>query len=115
VQDETIDEDKKEQLIRRYCNTYHLEEKNINYDIIIKHWDLERELRKKMLNCERSRRVEFFKDCYNILYTSCPWLVSTGTAYDNYSLSENWFINNNLPKHAPILEIEAGQVIVQKP
>ena len=37
---------KKKQLIRPYCSTYHLEEKNINYDIIIKHWNLERELQK---------------------------------------------------------------------
>jgi 2-polyprenyl-3-methyl-5-hydroxy-6-metoxy-1,4-benzoquinol methylase len=108
VLNETSDEYKKEQLIRRYCNTYHLEEKNINYDMIIKHWNLERKLQKEMLKCERSRRVDFFMDCYNILYTSCHWLVSTGIADNNQSASKNWFISNNLPKNAQILEIGGG-------
>jgi len=108
MQKEIIDVDKKNKLIRRYCYNYHLEEKNISYDMIIKHWTLERELAKKMRECERSNRTEFFKDCYHILYTSCPWLVSTGMSDSKRSDWINWCINSTLPKKAQILEIGGG-------
>lgn len=101
--------DNKKRLIKRYCKNYGFNTNIITYDMIIQHWDLERELAKQMQAYSGPNRAYFFKDCYQTLYTSCPWLVSTGISENRLDDWRDWWINSiGLPKDAKILEIGGG-------
>ncbi len=77
-------------LIRRYCNNYGLDQTRITYDMIMHHWNLERQLTEKMRSCPADEHTLVFKECYHELYSSCPWLVPTGITESNSDNGMNW-------------------------
>ena len=89
-----------------YCQLLNLEPQNITIDMIMKHWTLERELAQKMIKSNSSERVELFMDCYNALFSTCPWLLSTGTREISYQVNDWWI--HTVPEFANILELGGG-------
>ena len=95
-------------LIDRYCDNYHLSKGDITFAMIMDHWNLERDLAEKMRSCPENNRAVFFKECYDKLYHSCPWLVPTGIAQHSTDDWITWWVHYSLSMDARILEIGGG-------
>lgn len=63
------------ELIERYKNNYCIApEAPISEEMILRHWELEKELTQKLLNSTPENRFEVFEECYSKLYSELQWL-----------------------------------------
>jgi SAM-dependent methyltransferase len=79
-----MNEPRGQELIDRYKANYNIPaDAVISEDMILKHWDLEKELTRRLLNSKADNRLETFESCYSTLYSELKWLneyVDKGTS-----------------------------------
>ncbi len=64
-----------QELINRYRWNYGLPmNMHLTEDMILKHWDLEKQLTKQLLESTADNRWEVFERCYTTLYSQLEWL-----------------------------------------
>lgn len=64
-----------EQLVKRYIEQYSFpDEACITEEMVIRHWELEKELTKKLLESSVENRWEVFDYCYSKLFSDLDWL-----------------------------------------
>lgn len=64
-----------QELINRYRWNYGLPmDLDLTEDMILKHWDLEKQLTKQLLESTADNRWEVFERCYTTLYSKLEWL-----------------------------------------
>lgn len=104
-------EPKGEKLIYAYKKNYNIpNEEVITEKMILNHWELEKNLTKKLLNSNKENRWEIFEECYSILYGKLDWLnkSNAGNQFDSSEISKNWV---NLIGEPPqkIYEVGSGK------
>jgi SAM-dependent methyltransferase len=62
-------------LIRRYRSNYGISpDSAITEEMILRHWELEKSLRKELLESNANERCDVFAACYGRLYSELEWL-----------------------------------------
>jgi hypothetical protein len=62
-------------LIRRYQSNYGISlDSAITEEMILRHWNLEKILRKELLESDANERCDVFAACYSRLYSELDWL-----------------------------------------
>jgi SAM-dependent methyltransferase len=82
-----------EELIRRYRANYRLaDDCVITEEMVLKHWELERRLRRKLLESTPANRWDVFDTCYTELYGTLSWLSRSESAISDplSVIYENW-------------------------
>lgn len=67
------------ELVIRYQHNYNLQPGEVTFDMVMKHWNLEKKLTKELLASSVSNRNAVFINAYNTLYTELPWLLKSGS------------------------------------
>jgi SAM-dependent methyltransferase len=101
-----------EELVIRYANNYNLPPDEITFDMVQKHWLLEKSLTKQLLGSTPKNRQTTFYDAYNTLYNELPWLAKSGSNI-NHTASDQIYTNRWLPllkeiKGKSIYEVGSG-------
>ena len=64
-----------QELIERYKKNYGIPaDAPITEEMILRHWNLEKDLTQKLLKSTPENRFEIFEDCYSKLYSELEWL-----------------------------------------
>ncbi|MEO7803955.1 MAG: class I SAM-dependent methyltransferase [Actinomycetota bacterium] len=64
-----------EELISRYRSNYSIpQETLVTEEMILRHWELEKELTGRLLGSQPSNRWQIFEECYTTLYSELAWL-----------------------------------------
>ena len=100
-----------QELINRYKGNYKIsDDVLISEDMILKHWQLEKALRIRLLESTPENRWETFEKCYTMLYKELEWLNKYSKSGSNVSpekLYAKWpLIIGEIPKD--IFEIGSG-------
>ncbi|HEY4194326.1 MAG TPA: class I SAM-dependent methyltransferase [Mucilaginibacter sp.] len=100
-----------DELVIRYAHNYGLPQDSLTIDMVLRHWELEKALTKKLFESTPQNRKKVFYDAYNALYNELTWLQKTGTIHDE--LSAEVFTNRWLPllgdvKGKRVYEIGSG-------
>jgi len=70
-----VNEPKGQELIDRYKENYSIPaDAPITEEMILRHWELEKELTGRLLNSQSDNRLEIFETCYSRLYSELKWL-----------------------------------------
>lgn len=100
-----------QELINRYKGNYKIsDDVLVSEDMILNHWQLEKELRNRLLESTPENRWETFEKCYTILYKELEWLnkySGSGNKISPEKLYAKWpLIIGEIPKD--IFEIGSG-------
>ena len=99
-------------LVSRYKKTYQIaDEIDISEEMILKHWELEKKLAKKLRESTEETRWNTFEQCYTELYSELDWLNrDIGTSGGKYSQKKYmiwpFLLGNDVKK---IYEIGSGK------
>lgn len=101
-----------EELVIRYANNYNLQPDEITFEMVQKHWLLEKSLTKQLLESTPQNRQTTFYNAYNTLYNELPWLAKSGSNV-NHTTSEQIYAKRWLPllkeiKGKRIYEVGSG-------
>ena len=97
------------ELIYKYKENYHIsKDEAITEEMILKHWELEKNLTRQLLNSNSENRWTIFEECYSNLYNEVKWLNKTENQLDKSIFFKNWV---NLIGHSPqkVYEIGSGK------
>jgi 2-polyprenyl-3-methyl-5-hydroxy-6-metoxy-1,4-benzoquinol methylase len=82
-----MNEPRGQQLIERYKENYGIAQQAIiTEEMILQHWELEKQLTQELLQSHPESRWETFEKCYTILYEKLEWLnrlIDSGTEVEN--------------------------------
>ncbi|MGA1977602.1 MAG: class I SAM-dependent methyltransferase [Bacteroidales bacterium] len=100
------------ELVRRYKEQYRIrDEVTITPEMVLKHWNLERELTERLIKSNPDNRWEVFDYCYSALYRECEWLNKYIEKKDPIPIEIEYKVYTdiigNLPKQ--IYEIGSGE------
>lgn len=101
----------KSTIVSRYRSNYKIRaEISITYEMVLFHWNLERELTKRILESAQDERWFVTEKCYTQLYESIPWVQEVEPAPAG-SLEQRYALWSKLLCPAPkrIYEIGSGQ------
>ena len=81
-------------LIDRYKKNYHINnDVKITEEMILAHWELEKQLTKEILESNPENRWKVFERCYSVLYNELWWLnqyVGTSSKIPPSCRYNNW-------------------------
>jgi SAM-dependent methyltransferase len=102
------------ELIERYKKNYHIApEAPISEEMILRHWELEKELTQELLRSSSENRFKVFENCYSKLYSELKWLNECEKKAIPYSIREHdfqiWKTLIGSPLTQKIYEIGSGK------
>jgi SAM-dependent methyltransferase len=95
-----------ENLVLGYAHNYNLSEDSVTIDMVFKHWNLEKDLTKQLLDSTPQNRKKVFYEAYNTLYNELPWLVKSGSNV-NFELSDQVYMQRWM---SILVEIEGKNI-----
>jgi len=102
------------ELIERYKNNYCIApDAPISEEMILRHWELEKELTQKLLESTPENRFEVFEECYSKLYSELIWLNEYVKKNIPYSTMDRgfriWLTLIGAPSTQRIYEVGSGK------
>ena len=102
------------ELIERYKKNYGISsDACVTEKMILRHWELEKELTQELLSSTPDNRFEVFENCYSRLYSELEWLNQYVKTDISHSAMEQqfriWFTLIGAPLSQRIYEVGSGK------
>lgn len=106
-----MEEKKGAELVRAYAVNYRLPPDSVTEEMVMRHWNLERDLTNELLQSSPDERWETFERCYGKLYGELQWLNELPRTTDSTDPSDLYagVVGLIKPEDRRIYEIGSGK------